>query len=85
MRESFGERKRERERDSPGILYTGYLLPIVKIKRERERLSNSQSSVTKLDEKTARKKWDKKASVGQRQRQSSKVNRWILRDLQLLI
>ena len=26
----------ERERDSFGILYTGYLLSIVKIKRERE-------------------------------------------------
>jgi hypothetical protein len=29
----------ERERDSFGILYTGYLLSIVKIKREKERKS----------------------------------------------
>ena len=32
-----GERKRKkRERDSFGILYTGYLLSLVKIKREIE-------------------------------------------------
>ena len=29
--------ERERERDSFGILYTGYPLSIVKIKRERDR------------------------------------------------
>ena len=31
------EREREKERDSFGILYTGYLLFIVKIKKEKER------------------------------------------------
>ena len=35
-RGTFGERK-ERERKRFGILYTGYLLSIVKIKREKER------------------------------------------------
>jgi hypothetical protein len=34
------EREKERERDTFGILYTGYLLSIVKIKREIERKSN---------------------------------------------
>ena len=38
-RGTFGKRKskRKRERDSFGILYTGYLLSIVKIERELER------------------------------------------------
>ena len=36
-REKQKDRKRKRERDSFGILYTGYLLSIVKIKREIER------------------------------------------------
>ena len=45
--------ERERERDSFGILYTGYLLFIVKIKREikrkikRERKERERVSVTK--------------------------------------
>jgi hypothetical protein len=30
--------ERKRERDSFGILYTGYLLSIVKVKREGERM-----------------------------------------------
>ena len=37
------ERKRGRERNSFGILYTGYLLSIVKIKREIEINRNRQS------------------------------------------
>ena len=36
-RERERERKRKKERDCFGILYTGYLLSIVKIKREIER------------------------------------------------
>jgi hypothetical protein len=36
-RRTIGERIRKRERDSFWILYTGYLLSIVKIKRKRER------------------------------------------------
>ena len=36
-RTTFGERKRKSERYSFGILFTGYLLSIVKIKKERER------------------------------------------------
>ena len=38
-KERKSERKREKERESDGfeILYTGYLLSIVKIKRERDR------------------------------------------------
>ena len=35
IRGTFGER--EKERDSFRILYTGYLLSIVKIKRKREK------------------------------------------------
>ena len=36
-REIKSKRKKERKRDSFGILYTGYILLLVKIKRERER------------------------------------------------
>ena len=60
MRENEREIKRERkiekerERVSFVILYTGYLLSIVKIKRKIDR---------ERETKTARKKWDKKASA----------------------
>ena len=37
QQEELFSRERKRERDSFGILYTGYLLSIVKIKREIER------------------------------------------------
>ena len=47
--------KFERKRDSFGILYTGYLLSIVNIKREREWSKTSKLSSVVLD-KTARKK-----------------------------
>jgi hypothetical protein len=35
-------KERESERDNFGILYTGYLLSTVKIKRERERATNNK-------------------------------------------
>ena len=47
----------ERERDSFGILYTGYLLSIVKIKRERERSKTSKLSLIVLDKNSTKKVW----------------------------
>ena len=40
--ELLERKKREIERDSFGILYTGYLLSIVMTKRERERATNNK-------------------------------------------
>ena len=50
------EKKREKDRDSFGILYTGYLLSIVKIEREkyRERATNNK----KCDKQGGQKKCD---------------------------
>jgi hypothetical protein len=62
--------EREREKYSFGILYTGYLISVVKNKREREREieiervreieRDKQIKPGRFRQKTARKKCDKK-------------------------
>ena len=43
--------ERERERDSFGLLYTGYLLFIVKIKRDREKDKKREERERECDKK----------------------------------
>jgi hypothetical protein len=51
MRETFGERKR----DSFGIVYTNYLLSIVKIKREVKREKRERERKEKGRERESKK------------------------------
>ena len=56
-RRKHPQKKRESEivRDSFGILYTGYLLSIVKIKRDREREKERDRNNKKCDKKGGQK------------------------------
>ena len=64
------EKKREIERDSFEILYTGYLLSIVKIKREIEREKEERDR----KEKGKRKERERK-DIGKRERKKRKRER----------
>ena len=57
---------KERERKSLWILYTGYLLSLIKIKRERERTREREKI------KDENKKWDK--NVGQKSGRDKKCD-----------
>ena len=57
-------KEREKERDSFGILYTGFLLSIVKIKRDRDERREREREIKhgrfrqKQHEKSLTEKWD---------------------------
>ena len=86
-REIKSKRKKERKRDSFGILYTGYILLLVKIKREREREIERERG-----KERGRERWkyhhkrQKQENVWQKlwhnKKVWPKVNRLISRDLQ---
>ena len=71
----------EREIDSFGILYTGYLLSIVNIKKEREGEKERLERASKLSLVVSDKKCDKKLSAWCDKQLSPKVNRQNCRNL----
>ena len=81
------EKQRMRERDSFKILYTGYLLSIVKIKIEIESEIKRERERGKRKERERKKEEKKREKQKQRERDQTKsvtghkVNRLISRDL----
>ena len=56
----------ERERDSFGILYTGYLLSIVKIKRGRERQRERERETERERERERERKKERERATNNR-------------------